>query len=372
MKNRIISIMFILYIAVFAIGGIIYRDRAFSQMENRELATLPKPSAKSILSGDFSDEFETYMSDQIIFKDSLVKIKVAFNKVEGQSLINKTFFAKDNMLIRQYDKPDDQLYTNLEYMNEFAYNNPDFNITWLIAPNACYIYADMLPRYGECYNQGKVLDYIKDNISPDIRLADCSRELMEEKQDYIYYKTDHHWTMKGAYIGYKELCKALDIPATPLSDYDISMGSNEFLGTLYSNAPVFNQEPDEIWLYNNKRGKYNVEYLDTGVISDSLYNMDNLEKKDKYTVYLDGNHSILRITGNSVTSDKGKLLVVKDSYAHSLLPLLADNYSEIIVVDLRYYHNSISSLARENGIENIVFINNVDFISTDNNFLWLY
>ena len=150
------------------------------------------------------------------------------------------------------------------------------------------------------------------------------------------------------------------------------MASDEFYGTLYSNAPTFSAKPDEVLFYHNPDGEYTVEYLDEGWTSDSLYNYENLEIKDKYTTYLDGNHSIIKITSNAVSGDNGKLLVVKDSYAHSFLPLLADNYSEIIVVDLRYYHESVSELAKENGIENVLFINNIEFLSTDNNFLWLY
>ena len=97
--------------------------------------------------------------------------------------------------------------------------------------------------------------------------------------------------------------------------------------------------------------------------------MDNLEIKDKYTTYLDGNHPFIKITSNS--SNKEKLLVIKDSYAHSLLPLLADNYSEIYVVDLRYYHQSVSELAKSLNISKVLFINNLEFLSTDDNFLWL-
>ena len=117
-------------------------------------------------------------------------------------------------------------------------------------------------------------------------------------------------------------------------------------------------------------------------------------------MYLDGNHAIIRVKNNSyddTNKDNNKdddsesnsiaeidseasdnitsanrVIVVKDSYAHSLLPLLADNYEEIIVVDLRYYHEkTVSELAHEEGISDIIFINNVDFINSDDNFLWL-
>lgn len=371
MKNKLITIMFLSYIAFFSIGSIVAKDRDFSQMENRNLEQFPEVSYDGIMSGEFSDDFEKYMSDQIIYKDFLVRLKVTENRVLGQKLINGTYFSDKDMLISEYINPYNQLTKNISYVNEFADVNPDLNITWLIAPNACYIYKDRLPNYATCYDQGEVMGYIVGNISDRINLVDCSIPLIENKEDYIYYNTDHHWTMNGAYIGYVSLCESLGISATPRDFYDIVTGSDEFYGTLYSNAPTFTQKPDRILLFNNPEGEYTVEYTDKGTSMDSLYNTDNLKVKDKYTTYLDGNHSIIRILSNAPSGDNGKLLVIKDSYAHSLLPLLADNFSEIVVVDLRYYHSSVSELAREEGIENIVFINNLDFLSTDNNFLWL-
>ena len=178
------------------------------------------------------------------------------------------------------------------------------------------------------------------------------------------------------------------------------MAREDFLGTLYSDAPVFNADTDEIILYVNENNSYTVDYIDKGFKQDSLYNYEKLDIKDKYQVYLDGNHAIIRVKNNSyddTNKDNNKdddsesnsiaeidseasdnitsanrVIVVKDSYAHSLLPLLADNYEEIIVVDLRYYHEkTVSELAHEEGISDIIFINNVDFINSDDNFLWL-
>ncbi|MCM1273348.1 MAG: DHHW family protein [Clostridium sp.] len=373
MKNKIITVVFLAYIFIFAIGGIIVKDRSFSDLENRELEQFPKVSAGNIFSGEFSDKFETYMSDQIVFKDFLMKLKVSSNRVLGQTLVSDVYFGEDDMLIKNYVNPYNQLSTNLNYINAFADANPDFEITWLIAPNSCYIYEDRLPAYASCYDQQEVLAYIVGNTSDKIKIADCSPALMQAKNEYIYYNTDHHWTAKGAYIGYSVLCDALNIAATPKREYDITVASDEFYGTLYSGAPTFTQKPDSILLYQKPDGAYRVEYADRSDDKnweDSLYSYDNLNKKDKYTVYLDGNHSYVKITSNS--DNEEKLLVVKDSYAHCLLPLLADNFSEIHVVDLRYYHKNVSDLAREHDITKIVFINNIEFLSTDNNFLWLW
>ena len=381
MRNKILTISFLAFICVFAFGSVIAKDRDFSDMENRNLTKFPEITGETIVSGEFTEDFEKYMSDQIIFKDFLVKLKVIENLALNQKYINGVYFAED-MLIQDYQNPYNQLGTNVSYVNEFAETNSDLNCTWLLIPNACYVYEDRLPSYASCYDQSEVLAYIYGSVSDEIAVTDCFDELMANKDKYIYYKTDHHWTMQGAYIGYESYCEFVGIEDSyefanntdfDLSDaYDIEVASDEFYGTLYSSAPTFSAEPDEVLFYHNPDGEYTVDYLDEGWMSDSLYNYENLEIKDKYTTYLDGNHSIIKITSNAVSGDNGKLLVVKDSYAHSFLPLLADNYSEIIVVDLRYYHESVSELAKENGIENVLFINNIEFLSTDNNFLWLY
>lgn len=369
MKNKILSVLFILYILVFAVGSVLAKDRGFSEMENRNLTQFPKVTAKSVLDGSFTEQFEEYMSDQIIGKDFLVRLKVTENRALNQSYINGVYFGADDMLIQDYKNPYNQLSKNIGYINEFVEAHPEYNYTWLLTPNACYIYEDKLPPFAACYDQGEVMAYITGSAAEQIRIADCTQALMQERDSYIYYRTDHHWTMHGAYIGYAVLCDALGQKATPEEDYDIQVGSDAFLGTQYSNAPSFSQKADEILLYRNPKGIYQVEYMDDGVTTDSLYNTDNLLIKDKYTTYLDGNHAYIRITSNA--ENKEKILVIKDSYAHSLLPLLADNYSEIHVVDLRYYHQSVSELAQEEGITQIIFINNLEFLSTDDNFLWL-
>ena len=375
MRNKIITAIFIMYILFFAIGSIIVKDRVFSDMENRNLTQFPKISAKSVFAGDFSDEFESYMSDQIIFKDFLVKLKVTENRTLNQTNVNNVYFA-DDMYIRDYKENTAQIDKNVGFVNEFAESNPDLSVTWLIAPNACYVYEDKLPSHTVVDSQGDTVNHIKDMVDASINLVDVSDDLIKNREGYIYYNTDHHWTMNGAYIGYKKLCEALEIEAVAESEYNIRVASDEFLGTLYSDAPVFNAKTDDIILYEKKGGSYTVNYEDEGFTQDSLYNYDNLLIKDKYQTYLDGNHAIIRIENNNYVSQGDKtgdrVIVVKDSYAHSLLPLLADNYKEMIVVDLRYYHEkTVSDLAKEEKISDIIFINNIDFINSDDNFLWL-
>ena len=100
-----------------------------------------------------------------------------------------------------------------------------------------------------------------------------------------------------------------------------------------------------------------------------MYNMEYATRKDKYAVFFGGNYALTVINSNS--DNQEKILVIKDSYANSVVPFLADHYNEVHMMDLRYYHDDVSAYIEENDIQKVIFIHNVDFISTDNCFLWL-
>lgn len=377
MRNKVIGVIFLAYIFVFSFGYFIVKDRDFSELENRTLSGIPKVTVKSLVNGEFSDMVETYLEDQLPGKDLFVKINTEGRLMLGQTYMNGVYFGENNRMFREYVDCTTQLEKNISYINEFTAANPEFDCTFMLAPNACYIYGEDLPCYVAAMDQSMGMDKAEMQISSDIRFVDCREALLgakaqlaeKDEADTLYYKTDHHWTMDGAYVCYVELCKALGIEANDISTYTIWQDENEFYGTVFSDAPSFHVSEDYIRIYINPNGVYEVTYADTGKTYDTMYQTDNLEKKDKYTVYLDGNHSNTIIKSNA-DNDK-KLLIVKDSYAHCLVPLLADHYSEIHMVDLRYFHHSISDLAYRENIQDVLFIHNLEFLSTDNNFLWL-
>ncbi|MCR5147711.1 MAG: hypothetical protein K6C35_01960 [Eubacterium sp.] len=378
MKNKLIIITFILYIAVITVGSIILKDRKFSDMENRTLEQFPEVSAKSIASGSFMDDFEKYMADQIIFKDDFVSLNTTANYLLGQRKINGVYFTDNGMIVQDYQYNEKILSDNIRYINSFKEEHPDIPMNMLITATASYIYRDNLPEGAPIDDQMKALSYIHNNLTQDIVLTDATDALYEQKDgDDIFFKTDHHWTQAGAFIGYQELLKDLGLSYQNYLEYkDVAAGSEPFYGTLYSKTPGFMVKGDTLTALADVYYKYHVEYLDEDWEEDTMFHEENLKKKDKYTVFLDGNHSIIHITSDARTeqgSDCDKpILVVKDSYAHALLPYLASNYRDIYVVDLRYYHNSVSNLIAEKGIERVIFINNIDFITTDTNYKMLY
>lgn len=369
-RNIIITITFCLYILIFSFGFFLKNDRKFSELENRNLAEKPSITFEKVKNGEYTKELEDYLSDQIIFKDGLVKLSTSVKYFAGYQLINGVYIGRDGSYITDFRYDEDKLSKNVDYINEFVEKSDDISYYFLMIPNASFYYQfdqDRLPSDSESLAIG----YIKDNLNSKIKLIDMSIVLGEHKDEYIFNKTDHHWTQDGAYLGYEELIKALGKEPISKTEYDRNELKGDFLGSSYSKAPVFTAAKDDFILYDNKENTYNVDITEENISFSDVYNYKNLYKKDMYTTYLDGNHAMEHITSRG--SDDDKILIVKDSYAHALVPFLADNYSDIYMVDLRYFHTeSLSTFIKKNDIKKIIFIYNIDFIDTDDNFVWLY
>lgn len=140
-------------------------------------------------------------------------------------------------------------------------------------------------------------------------------------------------------------------------EFQIRQVTDAFFGSLYSKSGFRHVKPDPIQLYLPKHPEaYTVSYVDEGLTTDSLYAMDQLQKKDKYAVFLNGNHALIRIqTGQK---NGRKLLVVKDSYANSFIPFLLRHFGEIDVVDFRYYEDDLAALVKERGIREMLLLYN--------------
>ncbi|MEY8304404.1 DHHW family protein [Anaerosalibacter bizertensis] len=181
----------------------------------------------------------------------------------------------------------------------------------------------------------------------------------------IYYKTDHHWTSKGAFYAYKRLGESMGFYPHGNDYFDIKEVTDSFYGSLYSKGRFRNIKGDSIELYIPKKSENcTVEYYDEKKISNSLYNMESLKEKDKYTVFLNGNHSLLKI--NTDISNSKKLLIIKDSYANSLVPFLTGHYNEIYMIDLRYFNEDLSKFIKENNIDDTLILYNVKTFFEDN------
>ncbi|MGN1133903.1 MAG: DHHW family protein [Oscillospiraceae bacterium] len=371
-RNIILVSVFLIFIFGFAIAGIIQKDRNFSEMENRNLAEFPKLSFDTLKSGDFTSGFEKYMSDHIFLKDQLVTLKTDSDRLILKNYQNGVYFGKDNYYLQRYTENKTQIDKNIGYINDFA-KKVDVPIKFIASPNSVCVNSDKLPKNAVNDNQLDSLNYINDNLADNIQFFnayDCLKA-ESEKGTQVFYKTDHHWTAYGARTAFENAFADEQILAD--NNYDGTIKRNDFYGTLYSKAPSSFAKPDEMLIPMRKDSKYSVKYQKENKSSQSLIDRSFLDKKDKYAAFLGGNYAKVDIHSDNAAEQK-KIVLLKDSYANAMLPYLADQFSDIIVIDMRYYHfekQTVSELIKSENADSVVMLYNMDFINSDDNFIWL-
>ncbi len=372
--SKAVTGIFLALVFGITITGFFVPVKARSESENRALAQKPKFSLASLFAKEdkekFTTKYEAYLTDQFIGRDTWISVKTRTELLLGKTDINGVYFAEDDYLITRTDASSinaEQEEKNIARLDAFIKKYSellgDTNVYAMLVPTAADILADKLPPFTSEYDQEALLNRVAAMLGDNF--IDTREELMQHKDEYLYYKTDHHWTALGAYYAYRAWAQAQKIPMREQEDYKISTGSEEFYGTLYSKVNI--QMPaDTVLLYEDGRS-YRVEYDMDGKPQKSMFSMKRLSEKDKYMVYLDGNHALTQIQQQGQKKTEKKLLVIKDSYAHTFVPFLAQDYDEVIMVDFRYNKMPVSMIIENYGITDIlVLYNATNFVHDDN------
>ena len=285
----------------------------------------------------------------------------------GKKDINGVYLGKDNYMLTRYNRlnPDKLINT----LNKFKEKNEEKNINLILIPSSISIYADKLPKYAITDSENDIInDIYMDVDMNNISLYDNFMDLKNTTE--VFYKSDHHYTTYGAYNTYLEYCNSNNIVPLSIDKFDISKVTDEFYGTLFSKTNYYDVLADSIYLFKTDTD-YDVEYIDSHVKTKELYDYSYLEKKDKYSVFLSNNHSLITITNNSINNNK-ELLVIKDSYGNSFVPFVAENYKKVHVVDLRYNLNSMTKYLEENNnIDDVIIIYNINTIDGESSIYYL-
>jgi hypothetical protein len=352
------ALVLLAYIGIMVSLNLVLPDRAFSESENRVLEQRPHFSVSDLIEGRFTANYESYIADQFALRDFWIGVKSDLERVLGKRESNGVYLGKEGCLLQQFVKPDQEAFQEkVEKLNAFAAATPGLDKYFLLAPTAVKIWEDKLPFGAPVDDQLVYMNKLRESLDQSINYVDVYETLASHRDEPIYYKTDHHWTTAGAFYAYEKLASVIGFTPCDRSCFQVKKVTDSFYGSLYSKGGFRHLHPDSIELYLPQTAeRYQVEYYDDQQVSDSLYSMDNLEKKDKYTVFLNGNQSLIKIT---TAVDNGKnLLVLKDSYANCLIPFLTGHYHEIYVVDLRYYSDDLLELIKANGIEEVLFLYN--------------
>ncbi|MGL5086150.1 MAG: DHHW family protein, partial [Clostridium sp.] len=210
-KNMTV-IIFVAMIFILSIINLIKTDRVFSESENRFLASKPKFTWESLFNKTYTSDVEKYITDQFIWRDIFVGMKTQTEYLLGKKDTNGVYFSKDNYLIEKHDTTSidqDLLNRNIERLYDFieATSNKlgNNNVSLMLVPTSSNILRDKLPNYATAFDEDKILNSIKENLHSG-RFIDVRPLLNKSSDEYIYYKTDHHWTTLGAYYGYLAWC----------------------------------------------------------------------------------------------------------------------------------------------------------------------
>lgn len=349
-------------VVIVCVLNLLWPDAKTSSMENRSLQQFPTISLSSINDGQFFKDVNNWYSDQFVGRDQWIQLKYLISKMTGVKKIDDVYLGKGALIEDTSAVNEEQKERNIQAINQFCTSSGKASY-FLLAPNAVSVQSDKLPSFATPLDQNAQIDDYLSKLDASIQKVDVRESFKEHKNEYLYYKTDHHWTSLGSYYAYKALSSSMDLGQTEISDYHVYPVSTDFKGTLSGKVGSAFME-DQIDIYVPKE---NSEYIMTDETSRdssrSIYSMDALHTKDQYTVFLSGNTG--RISLEMDNDSDRHLLLIKDSYANSMIQFLIPHFRTIDIIDPRYYFEDVSKLLDSQLITDILFLYNSNTLMQD-------
>lgn len=358
--SRFLTVLFALFLGGLLVWHVVLPDREKSETENRTLAQWPEFSWESLKDGSYTAAVEEYFADQFPLRDGWTGLKARAEQLIGKTEFNDVFLCGDT-LISRVTTPDAELVEkNLSYVDRLA-GNTEIPVTFGLIPSAAEVWKDKLPAGAQSWDQTALL------AESDV---DFNAALSAHADEPIFYRTDHHWTTLGAFYGANALLESFGMEPFKESDFTPEIATESFNGTLYSQSGVHWLTPDTIEFWADESGLEITSWRTGSPEPGTLYDRSYLEVKDKYSAFLGGNQPLCVIRNEDLPEGE-KLLLIRDSYADSLAPLLTQRFSEIHLMDLRYYRASAAQYAEENGIDRIVVLYSAQNFISDRNLVLL-
>jgi hypothetical protein len=328
--------------------------RVFSSYENRYLTQRPPLNWQDVVDGKWMLTYEEFINDQFMIRDGWITLKSFSERFLMKQENNGILFGKDGYLFDKIMELNQQASLNLRYLAEFEklVNAP---LTSMIIPNSYAIYPHLLPKGAPLLNQVDLIEKWDNNLN----LLRVDGQLLANNAQSLYYKNDHHWNLQGAYIAYTVLCEQWGLTPLLYESFAIEY-QTDFLGTYYAKAKPSSVIADRLEFIDPVIHSYRVG----DKTFSSIIDRNKLSTHDKYGAFLHGNIGLSTVTVNE-TKNPSRLLVIKDSYANSLIPFLTMHFDEIVIVDLRHFSGSLSAVMQSESFDQILFIQNFSNFTTD-------
>lgn len=379
--KKINTIVIAALLLCFAVLNMLKMGSAtYSEREQRTLAAFPEFSFEALKNGTYFSGIEAFVSDHFYSRDALIDmngaigtaisnnpVKTAAQEKDGVTTSVVKFDLTSNPVVRSGDRLFFVFEGNEKSIENYtaAVNKisgkfgEGTDISVMLVPTVWEFFDGAAEKFG-VEPQGKMINLAKDRLSENLNFIDVSDNLEKHKSEYIYFKSDHHWTALGAYYGYEKYAEAAGIDKVKCDIYPSSIFHGSFIN--YINDPSILEISDVLYLYNIKSPNWchgSLSHAAQAVQMGSMYNYEKLG----YTRIFGGDTGYIRVETTHTTGRR--LMVIKDSYANALVPYLTEYFDRIIMLDPRYIEDDAGEIAADEGITDVLFVNNTETISDD-------
>lgn len=402
-------VLFVLPLFALGVTSLVDQDKTVSEKENRSLKARPSFTLQALFDGSFTKEFEEYYADTFPLRDFFLsvnqKLSGVFTQAAGKNdlvLIEKegkedfggealvenstkgTPQEQETKAPYQPKVNDDEVYENgyilidkdrkaaleiytidktkirkyTDVVNRLAQKLPNQKIYALLAPTATEFYSPDAYHTGSRSQKAGIAYAYEQFKQANLKGVDAVSTIGMHLDEYVYFRTDHHWTARGAYYAYSAFCQAAGLEPVPLNALE-SGKIEHFVGSMYryTNADVLKNNPDYLEYFLPRR-EAEGEYFDDATMKNGRHLTivaTKIGADNKYLAFIQGDTPLSKI----VTDQKNgkKILVIKDSYGNALVPFLVDNYEEIYVLDPRNIETDLSSFVKTHGIQDVLLVN---------------
>ena len=368
-SDKWICLLFALFLALMPLLFLLLPKQELSAREKRYLAPAPELSWNSLVSGRFGEEAEAYAADHLPGRDFLVGLDALCELAAGRQTTRSVYLCRGGRLCEAPAVYDEAVIArNMTALCDFA-ASAAVPTDLMLVPSAGFWLDEDLPALADPYPDDAILEAVRAAAGEALRPVDL-RPAFEAVSDPagLYYRTDHHWTAEGAYRAAALYLESLERELTPREHYAVTEVPG-FRGTTWSRAALWFLPGETLELWDSG-GDFTVENRENPGEHAGLFYPEHLTEEDKYPVYLDGNHSLVRIR-NADPAARGRLLVIRDSFADCLGCFLADAFEEIVLVDLRYYRSPVSELLETEDFDRVLVLYSIGNFMTDSNIVRL-
>jgi len=388
-------------VVIFIIGLAFFARPTRSENEKRELTPFPEFTVDGFLSGEFTSQVSLWFSDTYPLREMMIEANASLNSLYG---------IRDEQVIGggegddipagpadiEFNPTDDGkgegfegMYINGDTAYQLYFFNKQNSDSYVALVNdfasqvkgKAQVYDMIVPLHYQIalseetvkkYNAsdcGDAIDYMYGNLADGIKSVDTLPYLTAHNDEYLYFRTDHHWTARGAYYAYLAFCEVKGITPTQLSDYR-RLQFDGFLGTFYAGArqpQAMKGNPDYVEAFVpigvNEEDVYDSKGNKIAELAVVYTGADKYDAGNKYLTFIGGDQPLIKIH-NPKINDGSSIVIVKESYGNAFVPFLVDSYEYVYVIDYRAWSGNLASFVIDNGINDVLFLNVVSNTST--------